>query len=175
MTPLQLARAYAAVGNQGRLMETTFVKGGAGEGTQVIDPAIARQLMDMLETVIGPDGTARRAAVLGYRVAGKTGTSRKASGGGYAANRHAAVFVGLVPASNPRFAMAVVIHEPQGLEYGGGAVAAPVFHRVMEGALRLMDVPPDDIQGWYAAQAAKQARQARRANAAPAAPREVAP
>ena len=175
VTPLQLARAYAAVGNHGRLMETTFVKGGAGEGTQVIDPAIARQLMDMLETVIGPDGTARRAAVLGYRVAGKTGTSRKASGGGYAANRHAAVFVGLVPASNPRFAMAVVIHEPQGLEYGGGAVAAPVFHRVMEGALRLMDVPPDDIQGWYAAQAAKQARQARQANAAPAAPREVAP
>ena len=54
-------------------------------------------------------------------------------------------------------------------------MAAPVFHRVMEGALRLMDVPPDDIQGWYAAQAAKQARQARRANAAPAAPREVAP
>ena len=85
------------------------------------------------------------------------------------------VFVGLVPATNPRFAMAVVIHEPQGMEYGGGAVSAPVFHNVMDGALRLMDVPPDDIQGWYAAQAAKQAKQTRQANAAPAAPREVAP
>ncbi|PRH83517.1 peptidoglycan D,D-transpeptidase FtsI family protein [Arenimonas caeni] len=156
VTPLQLARAYAAIGNEGRLMDVTFVKGGAGEGTQVVDPAIASDLMGMLETVVGPDGTARRAAVLGYRVAGKTGTSRKADGGGYAAKRYAAVFVGLVPATNPRFAMAVVIHEPQGMEYGGGAVSAPVFHRVMEGALRLMDVPPDDIEQWYAAQAAKE-------------------
>ncbi len=156
VTPLQLARAYAAIGNEGRLMDVTFVKGGAGEGTQVVDPAIASDLMAMLETVVGPDGTARRAAVLGYRVAGKTGTSRKADGGGYAAKRYAAVFVGLVPATNPRFAMAVVIHEPQGMEYGGGAVSAPVFHRVMEGALRLMDVPPDDIEQWYAAQAAKE-------------------
>lgn len=152
VTPLQLARAYAAVGNGGRLMTPTFVKGGAGEGEQVIDPAIASELMAMLETVVGPEGTASRAAVLGYRVAGKTGTSRKADGGGYAAKRYAAVFVGLVPASNPRFAMAVVIHEPQGLEYGGGAVSAPVFHRVMDGALRLMDVPPDDIDAWVAAQ-----------------------
>ena len=153
VTPLQLARAYAAIGNGGRLHTATFVKGGGDEGEQVIDPAIARQLMTMMETVTGPEGTARRAAVLGYRVAGKTGTSRKASGGGYAAKRYAAVFVGLVPATNPRFAMAVVVHDPQGLEYGGGAVSAPVFHRVMEGALRLMDVPPDDMPAWYAAQA----------------------
>ncbi|ODS63111.1 MAG: cell division protein [Arenimonas sp. SCN 70-307] len=169
VTPLQLARAYAAIGNDGRIMTPTFVKGGAGEGEQVIDPAIARQLMDMLETVVGPEGTARRAAVTGYRVAGKTGTSRKADGGGYAAKRYAAVFVGLVPATNPRFAMAVVIHEPQGLEYGGGAVSAPVFHRVMDGALRLMDVPPDDIEKWYAAQ------EARARKKAPAPVRQEAP
>ena len=167
VTPLQLARAYAAIGNDGRLMTPTFVKGGAGEGEQIIDPAIAQQLMDMLETVTGPEGTARRAAVTGYRVAGKTGTSRKADGGGYAAKRYAAVFVGLVPATNPRFAMAVVIHEPQGLEFGGGAVSAPVFHRVMDGALRLMDVPPDDIEKWYAAQEA-------RARKKPAAPVQTA-
>jgi len=160
VTPLQLARAYAAIGNDGRIMTPTFVKGGAGEGEQVIDPAIARQLMDMLETVTGPEGTARRARVTGYRVAGKTGTSRKADGGGYAAKRYAAVFVGLVPATNPRFAMAVVIHEPQGLEFGGGAVSAPVFHRVMDGALRLMDVPPDDIEKWYAAQEARARKKA---------------
>ena len=157
VTPLQLARAYAALGNGGRLHEATFVKGADSAGVQVIDPAIAAQLMTMMETVTGAEGTARRAAVLGYRVAGKTGTSRKASGGGYAAKRYAAVFVGLVPASNPRFATAVVIHDPQGLEYGGGAVAAPVFHRVMDGALRLMDVPPDHIEQWFAAQARKTA------------------
>jgi cell division protein FtsI (penicillin-binding protein 3) len=166
VTPLQLARAYAAIGNGGRLHEATFVKGANdGGGVQVIDPAIAAQLMTMMETVIGPEGTARRAAVLGYRVAGKTGTSRKASGGGYAMQRHVAVFVGLVPASNPKFATAVVIHEPQGIEYGGGAVSAPIFHHVMDGALRLMDVPPDNIEQWFAAQAAKK----------PAAPAPVAP
>jgi len=170
VTPLQLARAYAAIGNDGRLMDVTFVKGGAGEGTQVVDPAVAHQLMGMLETVIGPEGTARRAAVLGYRVAGKTGTSRKADGGGYAAKRYAAVFVGLVPATHPRFAMAVVIHEPQGMEYGGGAVSAPVFHRVMEGALRLMDVPPDDIDQWVAVQARSQARPVAAARPAGATP-----
>src|SRR5690606_25485603 len=115
-TPLQLARAYAAGGNGGRLHQARLVKGAQDEGVPAGDPAIARQLMTMMATVTGPDGTARRAAVLGYRVAGKTATSRKASGGGYAANRYAAVFVGLVPASQPRFATAVVIHEPQGME-----------------------------------------------------------
>jgi len=80
------------------------------------------------------------------------------------------VFVGLVPATHPRFAMAVVIHEPQGMEYGGGAVSAPVFHRVMEGALRLMDVPPDDIEQWFAAQAQAEAKARPVAVAAPAAP-----
>jgi cell division protein FtsI (penicillin-binding protein 3) len=82
---------------------------------------------------------------------------RKASGGGYAAKRYAAVFVGLVPATHPRFAMAVVIHDPQGDEYGGGAVSAPVFHNVMDGALRLMDVPPDNIEQWFAAPGRKPA------------------
>jgi len=171
VTPLQLARAYAAIGNGGRLHEATFVKGSDSANVQVIDPAIAAQLMTMLETVTSTDGTASRAAVMGYRVAGKTGTVRKAGGGSYIAKRYAAVFVGLVPASNPKFAMAVVIHDPQGLEYGGGAVAAPIFHHVMDGALRLMDVQPDNIEQWFAAQAKKNA--AALAAAPPAAP--VAP
>ncbi len=157
VTPLQLARAYAAVGNGGRLHEATFVKGSDSASVQVIDPVIAAQLMTMLETVTSTDGTASRAAVMGYRVAGKTGTVRKAGGGSYIAKRYAAVFVGLVPASNPKFAMAVVIHDPQGLEYGGGAVSAPIFHHVMDGALRLMDVPPDNIEQWFTAQAKKKA------------------
>jgi cell division protein FtsI (penicillin-binding protein 3) len=155
-TLLQLARAYAAIGNEGRLIEPTFVHGANNPSQQVIDPALARQLLAMLETVTGPGGTATRANVLGYRVGGKTGTSRKASGGGYAAKRYTSVFVGLVPASRPKFVMGVVINDPQSrdaagdLVYGGGAVAAPVFHRVMDGALRLMDVPPDHMQQWYA-------------------------
>ncbi|MBP6596162.1 MAG: penicillin-binding protein 2 [Arenimonas sp.] len=170
VTPLQLARAYAALGNGGRLHQATFVKGANSPSVQVIDPAIAAQLMVMMETVTGAEGTARRAAVMGYRVAGKTGTSRKASGGGYAAKRYAAVFVGLVPASKPKFAMAVVIHDPQGLEYGGGAVSAPVFHHVMDGALRLMDVPPDNIEQWFLAQAKKAAPAVAAAPAPVAAP-----
>jgi cell division protein FtsI (penicillin-binding protein 3) len=90
-------------------------------------------------------------------VAGKTGTVRKAGGGGYIAKRYAAIFIGLVPASNPKFATVVVIHDPQGIEYGGGAVSAPIFHHVMDGALRLMDVPPDNIEQWFTAQAKKKA------------------
>jgi cell division protein FtsI (penicillin-binding protein 3) len=155
-TLLQLARAYAAIGNGGRLIEPTFVKGANNPSQQVIDPALAQQLLGMLEAVTGPGGTATKANILGYRVGGKTGTSRKASGGGYAAKRYTSVFVGLVPASQPKFAMAVVINDPQShdaagaLVYGGGAVAAPVFHRVMDGALRLMDVTPDNMEQWLA-------------------------
>jgi cell division protein FtsI (penicillin-binding protein 3) len=106
----------------------------------------------MMETVV-TQGGAKRAGVLGYRVAGKTGTARIASGGGYAKGRYASFFAGLVPASNPRFAAVVVINDSQEGGYYGGLVAAPVFHDVMDGTLRLMDVPPDDIEAWLAAQA----------------------
>ncbi|MBB5208780.1 peptidoglycan D,D-transpeptidase FtsI family protein [Chiayiivirga flava] len=156
-TLLQLARAYAAIGNGGRLIEPTFVKDANNPSEQIIDPELAQQMLTMLEGVTAPGGTATRANVLGYRVGGKTGTSRKAAGGGYADKKYTAVFVGLVPASQPKFVTAVVIHEPNSFDaagalvYGGGAVAAPVFHRVMDGALRLMDVQPDNVQQWYAA------------------------
>ena len=156
-TTLQLARAYAAIGNGGRLIEPTFVKDANNPGQQVIDPSLAQQMLTMLEGVTAPGGTATRANVLGYRVGGKTGTSKMAAGGGYAAQKYTSVFVGLVPASHPKFVMAVVIHEPSTrdasgvLVFGGGVVAAPAFHRVMDGALRLMDVQPDNVQQWYAA------------------------
>lgn len=151
VTPLQLARAYAAIGNGGRLVRPSFLKGAPVQSEEVIDPALARSLLDMLETVTGPEGTGQRAALDGYRVAGKSGTSRKASSGGYE-RRYISLFVGLVPASQPRFSVVVMIDEPRSkdaagnLVYYGGAVAAPVFHNVMEGALRLMDVPPDDLK-----------------------------
>ena len=152
VTPLQIARAYSALGNGGRLVTPTFVKGQRGEAPQVLDPTIAHEVVGMMETVV-TQGGAKRAGVLGYRVAGKTGTARIASGGGYAKGRYASFFAGLVPASNPRFAAVVVINDSQEGGYFGGLVAAPVFHDVMEGALRLMDVPPDDIEAWLAAQA----------------------
>lgn len=155
VTPLQAAQAYAAIGNGGRLMTPTFIKREDGEaaaqGRQVIDPQIAHSVLAMLETVTGPEGSARRAAVSGYRVAGKTGSSRKASGGGYQ-RKYISLFTGLVPVSDPRFAMAVVINDPKGSAYYGGLVAAPVFHEVMDGTLRLMDVPPDHLEQWLVAE-----------------------
>lgn len=158
-TPLQIAAAYAALGNRGRLMQPTFVRGQYGESRQVVDPDIADAVVRMMQTVTEPGGTATQAAILGYHVAGKTGTARKASGGGYS-RRYVSFFAGLVPVETPRFAMAVVIDDPDPARgYYGGLVAAPVFKNVMEGALRLMDVPPDDIDTWLAAQAENERRQ----------------
>ncbi|MDQ3493987.1 MAG: penicillin-binding protein 2 [Pseudomonadota bacterium] len=160
-TPLQIARAYAILGNHGRALTPTFVKGQRSTPVQVLDADVADTVLRMMQTVTEPGGTATQAAILGYHVAGKTGTARKASGGGYS-RRYVAFFAGLVPVENPRFSMAVVIDDPDPtLGYYGGLVSAPVFQRVMDGALRLMDVPPDDIETWLAAQAAAEAKKAR--------------
>ena len=131
-----------------------------GETRQALDPQVAQTVLRMMQTVTEPGGTATRARVLGYHVAGKTGTSRKASGGGYS-RRYVSFFAGIVPVENPRFSMAIVIDDPDPARgYYGGLVAAPMFPNVMEGALRLMDVPPDDIESWLAAQAEKDGRRA---------------
>jgi cell division protein FtsI (penicillin-binding protein 3) len=149
VTPLQLAQAYAAIANDGRLRSPTFVKGAENPDTAVIDPEIARSVRRMLETVVQPGGTAYPQAVVpNYSVAGKTGTSRAAAAGGYE-NRYISLFVGMVPASRPRLVGVVVIHDPQGALYYGGFVSAPVFAKVMDGALRLLDVPPDNVKNWY--------------------------
>jgi cell division protein FtsI (penicillin-binding protein 3) len=147
---LQIAQAYAALGNGGVMMPATFVRGGAGQGRSVIDPDLARTLVGMLETVTGPEGSATRARVSGYRVAGKTGTSRRSIAGGYE-KRYVSLFAGLVPVSNPRLSMVVVINDPDPEQHFGGLVAAPVFGRAMADALRILDVPPDDVQQWYVA------------------------
>ena len=160
-TPLQIAHAYATFGNGGRAITPTFVKGERTGSKQVMDADVAREVVRMMETVTLPGGTATQAHILGYRVAGKTGTARIASGGGYS-RRYVGFFAGLVPASNPRFSMVVVINDPdvsKGWAYGGGGrVSAPVFHNVMDGALRLMDVAPDDLDAWLAVQAAAEAK-----------------
>jgi cell division protein FtsI (penicillin-binding protein 3) len=97
----------------------------------------------MLESAVSPDGTAPRAQIMGYRVAGKTGTAHKQENGSYAPDRYVSSFVGFAPASRPRLVIAVMIDEPTAGGYYGGTVAAPVFARVMAGALRVLDVPPD--------------------------------
>jgi cell division protein FtsI (penicillin-binding protein 3) len=143
VTPLQLATAYVALANGGRVRAPTFVKGGANPEASVIDPALADSVLAMLETVTGPTGTSRQAAVPYYRVGGKSGTSRKAGGGGYQDKRYISLFAGLAPVSAPRLACVVVVNDPSGGVYYGGLISAPVFGRVIGGALRLMDVPPD--------------------------------
>jgi cell division protein FtsI (penicillin-binding protein 3) len=147
-SPLQIAQAYAVLADGGRLRAPTFVKDRPNPERAVLDPALARTIVGMLETVITPRGTGLRAAVRNYRVAGKTGTSRRAVAGGYE-SRYISMFAGLAPASNPRLVAVVVIHDPQGAAYTGGLVAAPAFSRVMDGALRLLDVPPDNVEKWY--------------------------
>ncbi|MBM5813042.1 MAG: penicillin-binding protein 2 [Gammaproteobacteria bacterium] len=147
VTPLQLAQAYATVGALGLRRPITFRRaGGSAAAERVLEERVARDLVGLLENVVGPDGTGRKAAVPGYRVAGKTGTAWKASGGKYSTNRYLAVFAGVVPASRPRLAAVVMIDEPGGGLYYGGDVAAPVFGAVMAGALRLLSVAPDDLE-----------------------------
>ncbi|MFC5489631.1 penicillin-binding protein 2 [Dokdonella soli] len=149
VTPLQLAQGYAALANGGRLRSPTFVKGAQNPDRAVIDPQIAASLRTMLETVIVPPGGGIKAAIRNYLVAGKTGTSRTAIGGGYQ-KKYISLFAGMVPASNPRLVGVVVIHDPQGAFYGA-LVSAPVFGKVMQEAVRLLDVPPDNVQNWYTA------------------------
>jgi cell division protein FtsI (penicillin-binding protein 3) len=148
VTPLQLAQAYAVLGAGGLYRPVSLRQvDSPPPAERVLDPAVARDLVRMMESVVSDAGTARRAAVMGYRVSGKTGTAWKASEtGGYSTNKYMAVFGGVVPASNPRLAAVVVIDEPSGGAYYGGEVAAPVFAAVMSGALRLLAVPPDDLQ-----------------------------
>jgi len=147
VTPLQLAHAYATIGAGGIERPITFERvSGPVDGVRVISAHVANALVRLMEHVVTADGTAPRAAIIGYKVAGKTGTAWKSYDGGYSTNKYMAVFAGLVPASRPKFATVVIIDQPSGSEYYGGEVAAPVFSSVMSGALRLMDVPPDDLQ-----------------------------
>ena len=110
---------------------------------RVMSEKTARQILDMLGTVVGPKGTGKRAAVDGYLVGGKTGTAHKVGRGGYEDSEYTAVFAGIAPISDPELVLVVIVDEPQGKEYYGGEVAAPVFARVMEQALRLRQVIPD--------------------------------
>jgi cell division protein FtsI (penicillin-binding protein 3) len=146
VTPLQLAQAYATLGSFGIRRPLTFRRQeGQVKGERVLDAQVCRDVVHLLESVVTPAGTAKLAAIHGYRVAGKTGTAWKMTAGGYSSNKYMAVFGGMVPAGAPRLAAVVVIDEPSGGKHMGGQVAAPVFSTVMAGALRLLSVPPDDL------------------------------
>ncbi len=146
VTPLQLAQAYAVLAADGIRRSITFLHGAApAEEHRVMPAAVARQVRDMLEQAVGPDGTAPDARITGFRVAGKTGTVHKSVAGGYSDKQYLSVFAGMAPASDPRLVMVVMVDEPSGSKYYGGQVAAPVFSRVIAGALRLLAVTPDDV------------------------------
>jgi len=147
VTPLQLAQAYAVLGAGGIRRPVSLRRVDVPPaGEPIMEPAVAREMVQMLESVVSETGTARRAGVMGYRVSGKTGTSWKAAEGGYNSSKYMAVFGGVVPASNPRLAAIVVVDEPSAGRFYGGDVAAPVFAEVMSGALRLLAIAPDDLQ-----------------------------
>ena len=146
---MQLARAYAALANDGVAVPLTLLKRGDEkiEGRRVFEAGSAKAVRQMLTKVVQPGGTATQAAVSNYQVAGKTGTSKKvAPEGGYSKDRYVSLFAGLAPADSPRLAMVVMVDEPKGKHYYGGLVAGPVFSKTMSEALRLMNVKPDAVK-----------------------------
>ena len=147
VSALQLARAYTVFTNDGVLLPATFLKReGDVIGKQILSVKTARTMAQMLETVTQTGGTATKAQVPGYRIAGKTGTAYKLVNGQYADNLYLSSFVGFGPVSNPRYIIAVTIDEPGAGKHYGGDVSAPVFANVLSQALRISGVPPDAQQ-----------------------------
>jgi cell division protein FtsI (penicillin-binding protein 3) len=144
VTPLQLAHGYATIGGFGLARPVSFLRvEGPPQGERVLEENVGRELVGMLESVVAAEGTGKLAAIPGYRVSGKTGTAFKAESGGYSTDRYMAVFGGVAPTTAPRLAAVVVIDEPSAGQHHGGEVAAPVFSKVVGGALRLLAVAPD--------------------------------
>ncbi len=147
VTPLQLARAYAAIAADGYLKPVSFLnQEQTPRGERVMSAETAAAVRKMMKRVVSAKGTGSQARVPNYSVAGKTGTVHKFTAGGYAEKRYLSIFTGMVPADDPRLVMVVMIDEPRNGEHFGGEVAAPVFSKVMAGAMRLLDVPPDNVE-----------------------------
>ena len=141
---LQVARAYTALADDGILHSVSLFKRDEDmEAKRIFSRQTAKSVRAMMETVISKDGTAYEARVDGYSAAGKTGTVKKAGAGGYSSNTYFAVFAGMAPAKDPRLVIVVMIDEPSAGQYYGGLVSAPVFSKVMAGALRILGVAPD--------------------------------
>ena len=152
VTPAQLARGYAIFANHGELLPISLLRTNksAPQGQTVMNAKAADAMLLMLESVVN-GGTASLAKVQGYRVAGKTGTSRIAGKSGYEKNHHIATFAGVAPVSNPRLIVIVMVDDPKlgGLSYYAATAAAPVFSHIMERSLRILDVPPDELNAKY--------------------------
>jgi len=145
-TALQLTRGYMVLANGGILRPISFIKRTEKPaGRRVYSTDVMKQVVTMMEGVVLEGGTAKLAAVDNYRVAGKTGTVKKADKGGYADKRYLSLFAGIIPASKPRLAMVVMIDDPKGEDYYGGLVAGPIFSKVMTGAMRLLNIAPDNL------------------------------
>ena len=143
VTPIQMAAAYAAIGNGGVWVQPHLVADARVQRRRIVARRIAAQLVQMLKGVIAEGGTGTLAAIPGYTVAGKTGTAQKPDGkGGYSSGRYVASFVGMVPASNPRLVVLVMVDEPRGAIWGG-VVAAPAFQQIARFDLQYLEVPPD--------------------------------
>jgi len=156
-TPLQVAHAYTVFANGGVQPPLSLLALGEEdqyEGQVVLSPQVAGQMLQVLHRVTGENGTARKARVPGYDVGGKTGTVHKVGPGGYQDDKYVALFAGVAPINNPRIVTVVVLNEPKGDSYGGGSAAAPVFSRVTEGVLRLLNVPPTEPASVIAASSA---------------------
>ncbi|CUB05874.1 peptidoglycan D,D-transpeptidase FtsI family protein [Marinomonas fungiae] len=147
VSTLQLAQAYMVLANHGyKVPVTLFKQDMPPQGEQVIPANIAQDVVHMLQAVV-TEGSGKKAQIPGYNVAGKTGTVHKVGEGGYAYDQYISLFAGVVPATNPRLAMVVMVNDPKGRKYYGGEVSAPVFSRVMEGALTMLNIPPDRPEG----------------------------
>lgn len=146
VTPLQLAEAYAVLAADGVYHPASFMKVDKPDARRIMKPETAKAIRRMLQGVVQKEGTGYLARVEGYTVAGKTGTARKSIAGGYSEDRYIAVFAGMVPAVNPELVAVVMINEPGKEEFYGGRVAGPVFSRIMTGAVRLLDIAPDDYE-----------------------------
>jgi len=147
VTSLQLARAYAAIASGGYLKPVSFLNQETPpKGERVMSAETATAVRKMMRQVVSAKGTGSQAKVANYSVAGKTGTVHKFTAGGYAEDRYLSIFTGMAPAEDPKLVMVVMIDEPRNGEYFGGEVSAPVFSKVMAGAMRLLDVPPDSVE-----------------------------
>jgi len=159
-SPMQIARAYSVFANDGvqQPLSLLALEGEVSPGERIVSPQIARKVLDVLHAVTGDEGTARKARVPGYLVGGKTGTVHKVGPQGYIADQYVAWFAGVAPVENPRIVTVVVINDPKGDAYGGGAVAAPVFSAVTQGTLRLLNVPPTELDSMATAVASSAPR-----------------
>ncbi|QCI15907.1 peptidoglycan glycosyltransferase FtsI [Buchnera aphidicola] len=146
VTPLQLARLYATIGSYGIYRPLSIIKSdNIKEGKRVFPKIYVQNVINMMESVAKPGGGGLQAAVKGYRVAIKTGTAKKVGIHGYYINKYTAYTAGIAPASNPKFSLIIVIDNPKGKKYYGGAVSAPIFSSIMKLILKQMNIPEDDL------------------------------